>query len=223
MNDSPKKTILDHAVDAVSATLQTLPFTGGLAKYLDEFYPGMVKRQIQHISEELRTHAERVEVVRCDLTRLQTLTNTVLAQSLTTSSIVKRASFRQILANYASGKSIDDDTLDTLVYCLSGLTELQIRMIQLGQKVPDAWDDYIKSEYREKLIAEYFPGYPDGVLMSAHFGLIEKGLVQIPYRVTLPHHEKELDVYRLRLTPFGSLLLEWIKNEDAPTTGSCLS
>ena len=30
-----KKTTLDHVVNAVSAVLQTAPFTGGLAKYLE--------------------------------------------------------------------------------------------------------------------------------------------------------------------------------------------
>ena len=211
MNMPMNKSAKDHIVDATSAFLQSFPYTGGLAKYLDEYYPNLMKRQIEYLAEELRTQALRVDNVSCNIETLQSLISTVLHQSLMTSSAYKRERFSLILVNYASGKSVDNDTLDTLVYCLAGLTELQIRMLNFGRAIPDEWDEYIKSEYYEAPISKYFTNYPEGIVMSSLYGLIEKGLVKPHNKDLLPLYERNLNVYRLRPTVFGHLLIEWIK------------
>ncbi|UCF16591.1 MAG: hypothetical protein JSW59_03845, partial [Phycisphaerales bacterium] len=60
--DKPlKKTKLDHIIDGVSAALQTAPFTGGLAKYLEEYYPSQQKRLTKHMLAELTEHAKKIK------------------------------------------------------------------------------------------------------------------------------------------------------------------
>jgi len=41
--DPIKKTVPEYVEEAVSAVLQSVPFTGGLAKYLDTYFPSQQK------------------------------------------------------------------------------------------------------------------------------------------------------------------------------------
>ena len=51
--DIPKSKVVDHVAVAVSAALQTLPFMGGLARYLDEYYPSQQRRLLRALADEL--------------------------------------------------------------------------------------------------------------------------------------------------------------------------
>ena len=126
------RTLADHAETAVSAVLQTLPFTGGLACYLAEYFPGQQRRILQDLVDSLRNHAGGIDAVRCDLDALAALVHKTIFESLQTASARKREAFRSILLNFAAGKTSHEHELDLFIQLVSRLTDLQIRMLDVA-------------------------------------------------------------------------------------------
>jgi hypothetical protein len=132
---TPKKTLTDHAVDLASATLQTLPFTGGLAKYLEEYYPSQQKRMLKFLADELLRQGSKINNIACDLDKLGVMVNEIVFQLARTSSGYKRRAYFNLLLNYASGKTVKDRQLEYYCHILSELTELQLRILVIARDV----------------------------------------------------------------------------------------
>jgi hypothetical protein len=132
---TPKKNLTDHAVDLASATLQTLPFTGGLAKYLEEYYPSQQKRMIQFLADELLRQGSTVRNISCDIDKLGVMVNEIVFQLARTSSGYKRLAYFNLLLNYSSGKTTEDTQLEYYCHILSELTELQLRILVIARDV----------------------------------------------------------------------------------------
>ena len=192
------------------AALQSVPCTGGLAHYLQRYYPDQNKRLIADMVECLHGHAQEIDEVRCDLARLACLVNEISIQSLRTPSEAKRAALRGILFNYASGKSAKDHEVDAMVQAVAGLTELQIDMLKRGEGVPDGDEYKLKYGNKEPLVVPYFPGVAYPVILGAYLGLLERGLVRQSYRGT-PRTADRLTLWHLVHTELAVLLLEWTR------------
>ncbi len=132
--DPTKKTFTDNAVIAASAVLQSapFPFAGGLAKYLDEYYPSQQKRLLTYLSGELLKHGCKVDELSCNLDRLGIMVNEIIFQLCRTSSETKRLSYYNLLLNYSSGKTSEDRTLEYYMQTLSDLTELQLQILMIA-------------------------------------------------------------------------------------------
>lgn len=132
---TPEKTFADHAVDFASATLQTLPYTGGLAKYLEEYYPSQQKRMLKILADELLRQGSKITNISCDLDKLGVMVNEVVFQLARTSSGYKRLAYFNLLLNYSSGKTTEDRQLEYYCHILSELTELQLRILVIARDV----------------------------------------------------------------------------------------
>lgn len=216
--DGLKKTRLDHAVDIVSATLQTLPWTGGLAKYLEEYYPSQQKRLIGHLCSCLTEQAKNIEYVKCNVDKLGVLVTNVLIESARTTSEKKRAAFRAIVLNYASGKVIDENRLEYFTNLLASLTELQICILKVARDLMAVIKDYsltkpnatIESTTIDDVISASIPE----LSFPAYNDLVSKGLLKhTTWRVEKPD-PKSMPLKRVELSELGKEFLAWIVVPD---------
>lgn len=217
-SDLPQKTMFDRAVDLASATLQTLPWTGGLAKYLEEYYPNQQKRLINHLCSSLMEYAKKIELVECDVDRLGALVTHVLFESMRTASEEKRAAFRAIVLNYASGKQIDENRMEYFVSLLSSLTELHICILKVSNDLTAAIRDNpaLKSDATmdSTTIDDVIPGSVPELSFPAYNDLIDKGLLKhTTWRVEKPD-PKPMPLKRLVLSDMGREFLAWVVVPD---------
>lgn len=218
--EESKKTALDHVVDAVSAGLQSAPFTGGLGRYLDAYYPNQVKRTLENFRDTLRSHADEIESVQCDVDRLGALTSQILLEIPKTPSNDKREAFQAILLNYAEGKSIEDNKLDMFLQVLAAMTELEIRILRLAadpegearkrELIPAgaissvSWLDEIKIE-------DIISGTSSVVSRWAFTNLCQRGLLTPLQTVGVPNADQPVTLPHLKLSPIGEEFLSWIE------------
>ena len=204
----PPKTTLDHVVDAISAGLQTAPFIGGIAQYLDEYYPNQQKRWLNELTETLRANSQAIDIIKCDIEHFGALLNEALFYSLQTSSALKREAFRAILLNCASGKTADIHEIDFFMSTAGSLSELQIEMLKRARPATDDRHEKIESK-----LNDYFPESTLGMIRASYLDLVQKGLVWQPYRNTYRDLVPvPMDIFQL--TTLGESFLAWIKHEE---------
>lgn len=214
MNKSLKKTKLDHIVDGVSAALQSAPFCGGLAKYIEEYYPSQQKRIVKHILNELTEQAIKIEVVKCDLDELAARLNQTLINSLQTSSNIKREALRSILLNFAEGKQSSNHTIDLFTTLTLSLTELEILMLKVAENAQDIalekyGPTYCVSTHPDVTVDEFIDGSSRDLNYVAYKRLVEFELIDMPY-ANLPGIQTPVYIRALKLSNLGRSFLEWI-------------
>ena len=215
----PKSNVIDHVAVAVSAALQTFPFTGGLARYLDEYYPSQQRRFLKELADKICHQATKIESVSCNLDVLGTLVNRVITESVKTASEEKRAAFRSILLNYASGKEIPERKLDYFLQVLSDITELQLQILKLSVN-PEA------RARKQKQIPESSPvdmtaisiddvlGSVPELSWPAYNDLIMRALLKhTTWRSEKPE-PKRMPLSRLAISPLGAVFLAWIESPE---------
>jgi len=210
-----KKTRLDHIVDLASAALQTAPFTGGLARYLDEYYPSQQKRTLKFLGDSLKSQSEEVGEIKCDVERLGALVSNVLLESVRTNSEAKRQAFRAVLLNYAKGKAVENHTLDSIMQTVALLTELQIALLQAGES---SLEKPIKNEAGAEVLRkakDLFPDISDEVLLNSYQRLLELGLVNRRYINSTIRSAGGIDIWDIRPSSYGKILLDWIRYQSA--------
>lgn len=221
-----KKSVADHIGTAASALLQTLPslpgmpnFTGGLARYLDEYWPNQQHRILKNLADTLRSHAEDIDSIQCDLDVLSALVLKTTNESMQTSSEKKRSAFRAILLNFASGKTIEEHKLDLFVQLVGRLTDLQIEILEIAQRG-------VHDVARERgLIHPGSSGYAvnipaERIITNASPDLIKVAFSELcNLRLLSPNasnplqYDMRVDCSFLILSDLGRELLDWIKRD----------
>ncbi|MDD5707429.1 MAG: hypothetical protein PHR35_16015 [Kiritimatiellae bacterium] len=214
-NITPPKTV-DHIAIAVSAVLQTLPFTGGLARYLDEYYPSQQKRLLRTLSDELCKQATKIETISCDLNVLGALVNKVMTESMKTASEQKRLAFRAILMNYAKGKQISERKLEYFMQVLSDLTELQLEILRLSvnpercarEQRSIAHSDSV--DMKAICIDDIIGSIPE-LSWPAYDNLVARALLKHTTWYPEKPQPKRMPLSRVAISPLGAEFLSWIE------------
>lgn len=219
MTTQPKeitKTAGDYIAEAVSAVLSTVPFTGGLATYLNAYYPDQVRRNIDEFRQTLVDHANSIDHINCNLERLGSLVSEVILEIPKTSSEAKRRAFRSLLLNYASGKQIGSDELDVYVSLLSSMTELQLRMLQVSQEPQseaarlNLFDPGQLAGWVHVDITQIIPNTDESILHLAYNDLCQKLLLDGPSSVGSALGSP-IRLGSLRLSALGRRFIDWIR------------
>ena len=202
-----QKRATDYVVEAVSFVLSTAPYTGGLAAYLNEYYPDQVKRTISDFKQTLVDHANNIDRVDCDFSRLTSLVSEIFLEIPKTSCEEKRQAFRSLLLNYASGKPISPNELDVFVSLLSSITELNSGYCEpwevLDPKPLVAISSSLGNSpgWKNVEVVRLLEGTDEAVLRLAYNDLCQKLLLDGP---SLPDqcldHPFVLDIYGSRLS-----------------------
>ncbi|MEM6692833.1 MAG: hypothetical protein AAF664_25620, partial [Planctomycetota bacterium] len=201
---------------AVKFIGSTVPFTGGFASFLGDYYPDHVTRQINDFKEALHDHAEKIDELRCDADQLSALTSQVLLEVPKTTSDEKRAAFLAILLNYANGKSAEQHEVDAFVSVLSPLSDLEMQILSVavspGEHAMGKGLLHPGQATGDTNIAlrQVIEGVSEEILMFAFNGLRAKQLISSP---ELPGAAMggEVRLGNLQLSSFGRSFLEWIK------------
>jgi hypothetical protein len=206
----------DHILIASKAVLNSLPFVGGLATYLEAYYPGQVVRQIKDFAESLVDHSRSIGALRCDQKRLGTLISQVFHEIPRTTSEDKRSAFRAIILNCASGKSATEHEFDALLAVLSPLTDLELRILGMARyqgsaAVTERTLDSARTGGEPPLpLRHLIDGVNDDILLVAFDGLKRKRLLNPP-QLAGDAHRSQLCLGHLILSKFGERFMEWIK------------
>ena len=176
----------DHILIASKAVLNSLPFVGGLATYLEAYFPGQMVRQIKDFAESLVDHSRSIGALRCDQKRLGALISQVLHEIPKTTSEDKRSAFRAIILNCASGKSATEHELDALLAVLSPLTDLELRILRIARcqgsaAVTERTLDSARTGGETPIpLRHLIDGVNDDILLIAFDGLKSKRLLNLP-------------------------------------------
>lgn len=214
-HDIQRHKLIDHIAVGVSATLSTLPFTGGLARYLDEYYPSQQRRLLKSLADEICSQAEKIKSVTCNLDVLGSLVNRVISESVRTVSEEKRVAFRAILLNYATGREIPKRKLDHFLQVLSDLTELQLQILKLSvepaARVREQGQIPTSSPIDlEAVCIDDVLGTVPELSWPAYNNLVTRALLLLTTIFNEGPKPRRLPLSRLAISPLGAEFLTWI-------------
>ena len=209
-----KKTVSDHITDGVSAALQSIPFTGGLAKYFDEYFPTHQKRMMQNFVETLHNHAENIDEIKCDVDELCALTSRIVLESVQTASAKRQEALRALLLNFASGKETAAHKVELFTQLVLRVTDLEMELLRLANRGPETLArEYGPPENRYNLAPQHprvnslLEGADKDMEMVAILDLVSLQLLQQP-RTIRP--DNDIESSELLITGLGREFLQWI-------------
>ncbi len=197
-----EKDAKEYFVEFISAAAASTPFCGGLASYIDKYYPSYTQKTLQDLYTCLTEHADEIEYIKCDLNQLGAMLSRLPLEFMKTCSQEKRNAFINILRNFCINSQSVTEEADVFMHLVSYLNEHQVKILYLlkegSAELPES-----------KLFNDWFPNLTMEALRYICSDLHQKGLIN-SFEHNLDVEDSPIYISYLSLSNFGNSFVNWI-------------